>query len=126
MLNTLRWANEIRPWTDIKLPAEGSAALKASELKMAMQLITDMTAKWQPDTYADNFTQAVQALVAKRLDAGGTAKVEPMEALATGSDNVVNLTALLRQSLKTKPSANSAARATTAKPAAKNVGRKRA
>jgi DNA end-binding protein Ku len=53
MLNTLRWASEIRPWSDINLPAEGRKALKANELKMAAQLIADMTERWHPERYEE-------------------------------------------------------------------------
>jgi len=105
MLNTLRWAEEIRPMTELKLPAEGRRSLKDNELKMARQLIGDMTQPWKPEAYADKFTHAIRALVAKRAEAGATEKVEPMEeAEAESAGNVVDLTALLQQSLgKRKP-----------------------
>src|SRR5204863_5572088 len=49
ILNTIRWANEIRPPDELNLPAEGKAGanLKPAELKMAAQLIRDMTGKWK-------------------------------------------------------------------------------
>lgn len=99
ILNTLRWAEEIRPLKDLDLPAEGKGALKDAELKMARQLIGQMTAPWKPDQYQDQFTHAVQALVAKRVDAGETAEVEPMEDVAPAGSNVVDLTELLARSL---------------------------
>jgi DNA end-binding protein Ku len=104
MLNTLRWASEIRSGTDINLPPEGKKALKAGELKMARQLIGDMTEKWHPDTYGDRFTAAVHALVAKRVASGDTEKVEPMEDSQPATSNVVDLSELLARSLKQKPS----------------------
>lgn len=124
VLNTLRWANEIRPWTDIALPGEGKQVLKDSELKMARKLIGDMTAPWQADAYADKFTAAVHALVDKRRAAGRTETVEAMEdAEPATSSNVLDLTALLAQSLKKKPAAPPK---TTRSPAAKAVPRKAA
>jgi DNA end-binding protein Ku len=104
MLNTLRWANEIRPGTDINLPAEGKKALKEGELKMARQLIGDMTEKWHPGAYEDKFTAAVHALVAKRVASGDTEKVEAMEDSQPAPSNVVDLSELLARSLKNKPS----------------------
>ena len=83
MLITLRWANEIRAWKDIKLPPGGKKALKESDLKMAKQLIADMTDKWKPDAYTDKFTPAIHALVAKRQKAGAAKTVEPMEEAAS-------------------------------------------
>lgn len=110
MLNTLRWASEIRPWTDLKLPAPGRKALKDSELKMAKQLVTDMTETWQPEGYTDRFTESVHALVAKRQAAGRTEKVEAMEQSSSTGSNVVDLTELLAQSLKRKSAPAKSAR----------------
>ncbi len=100
LLNTLRWAEEIRSPTELKLPADGKKALKDNEVKMAKQLIADMTTKWKPDAYADKFTHAIHALVAKRQKAGSTEKVEAMEDTAESTSNVIDLTALLARSLK--------------------------
>jgi len=133
VLNTLRWDEEIRPWTDLKLPASGKASSKAAKLSMAKQRIGDMTEKWKPGTYADKFTSAIHALVAKRVEAGNTEKVEPMEESgASGPSNVVDLTALLKQSFGKKTATQKAAKSTaekgpaTKKPAAKPPARKRA
>ena len=107
MLNTLRWAAEIRPWSELKLPEEGKAAtkLKDTELKMARQLIADMTETFQADHYEDKFTDAVHALVQQRAAAGQTEQVEPLEAdTEPRAGNVIDLTELLAQSLgKRKP-----------------------
>lgn len=103
ILNTLRWAEEIRPWGDIKVPAAGKASLKAGELDMARQLIASLTRKWKPDAYEDRFTRAIHALVAQRVKVGATAKVEPLEEpIDAQPSNVVDLAALLRQSLSRK------------------------
>ena len=103
MLDTLRWAGEVRPWNELKLPAEGAAAanLKDAELKMAAQLIADMTEDWDGDRWTDRFSDAVRALVAQRAAAGDTAEVQPLEAGdAPAGANVVDLTELLQRSLR--------------------------
>ena len=136
VLNTLRWAGEIRPVTDLKLPAEGktAAGLKPGELKMAAQLISDMTGPWKSNDYSDKFSDAILALVSKKVEAGETATVTtlqdaPSDAAAT---NVVDLTALLAKSLaKSQPagSAEGSAQKVVApakKSAAKTAGRRRA
>ncbi len=120
MLNTLRWSNEIRPWADIKLPPEGRSALKPAELKMATQLIGDMTEKWRPDAYADHFTEAIHALVAKRVASGQTEAVEAMEESAPSGSNVIDLSDLLAKSLgQRKPAAAPAKKAAAKKTAAR-------
>jgi DNA end-binding protein Ku len=103
LLNTLRWTHDIRSWAELKLPAAGTKALKDSELKMATQLIADMTEKWKPEAYADKFTHAIHALVAKRQKAGATKVVEALEESDKAPSNVVDLTALLAESLGKKP-----------------------
>jgi DNA end-binding protein Ku len=112
VLHTLRWASDIRATKELNLPAEGRKSLKESDLKMAKQLIADMTHEWDPEAYEDRFSQAIHALVAKRHKAGATEKVEPMETTAPSASNVVDLTALLAQSLKKKPG-NSRPRSTS-------------
>jgi DNA end-binding protein Ku len=130
MLDTLRWHSEIRPWNDLKLPADGAKAanLKDAELKMAGQLIQDMTEDWQADRYEDRFTQAVQALVDQRAAEGQTEAVQPLEEGGTpAASNVVDLTELLKRSLGGRkaeaPQAKDDARAAKTKTPAKAAPR---
>ena len=111
VLNTLRWASEIRPLADLKLPAEGktAASLKPAELKMAAQLIGDMTGPWKSDDYSDKFSDAILALVSKKVEAGETETVTTLEdaPVDAGASNIVDLTDLLAKSLaKRKPGSN--------------------
>ena len=128
MLNTIRWATEMRPADELKLPAQGktSTSLKPSELKMAAQLISDMTGPWKADAYTDTFAEAVKTLIKQKVDAGKTEQVTPLEDAAdvANASNVVDLTALLAKSLERRkaPAAKSAtARKTAAKPVAKRL-----
>jgi DNA end-binding protein Ku len=103
MLDTLRWPTEVRPWTELKLPEVGKAAtkLKDVELKMARELVDDMTEDWDADRFTDRFTEAVNALVQQRVEAGDTRAVTPLEdGPAAPGGNVVDLTALLAKSLQ--------------------------
>ena len=103
VLNTIRWASEIRPADELKLPAQGktAAGLKPAELKMAAQLISDMTGPWKAADYSDRFADAVQELVNKKVAAGETETVTPLEDAPAqiGTSNVVDLTELLAKSL---------------------------
>ncbi|MGH8763747.1 MAG: Ku protein, partial [Nitrosospira sp.] len=57
VLNLLRWGNEIRPWENLDVPGEGvkAAAITEKELKMAEQLINDMSSTWKPEEYRESF-----------------------------------------------------------------------
>lgn len=130
MLNTIRWASEIRSPEALKLPAAGKSALKPAELKMATQLIGDMTQPWDPEAFSDLFTGAIHALVKRKLAAGDTQQVTALEEApqSTRATNVVDLTELLAKSLAgRKPAPKAAARKTAAKTVAKKTSaRKRA
>ena len=131
VLNTIRWASEIRPADELKLPAQGktAAGLKPAELKMAAQLISDMTGPWKLADYSDRFGDAVQKLVNKKVAAGQTETVTPLEdaPAEAGASNVVDLTELLAKSLaKRKPgSAAGTGAGAGGKPASRGAARKR-
>ena len=143
VLNTIRWAAEVRPADELKLPAQGTSAagLKPAEMKMAGQLIKDMTSVWKAQDYSDKFTEAVNELVRQKLKAGDTQTGAPWEtALDAGASNVIDLTELLANSLaKRKPNTTATSEAagqtvatkktpskSAAEPAAKAAAKKRA
>jgi DNA end-binding protein Ku len=123
MLDTLRWASEVRRWEELKLPQVGARSAKSSdaELKMARALIEDMTEDWQPDRFEDRFTQALRTLVDERAAAGQTETVQPREDSGPGAatSNVVDLTELLKRSLGGRKAAPVKAKATPRRAAAK-------
>ncbi len=109
LLNTIRWASEIKPTAELNLPEAGKAAanLKPAELKMAAQLIADMTSPWQAEDYADCFSAAIHELVNRKVHAGDTQTVTAIEdAPDSGGSNVIDLADLLVRSLaQRKPGA---------------------
>ena len=114
VLNTLRWANEIRPLDDIQLPPAGKSAsdLKPAELQMAARLIGDMKVPFKSADYADQFTASIHELVKRKVAAGQTEHVPTLEDAVpdmqadVAASNVVDLTQLLANSLaKRKPAA---------------------
>ena len=129
ILNTLRWATEIRDPAALKIPAAGKAAagLKEAELKMAGQLIGELTTKWRAADFHDRFAEEIRKLIAAKVDAGKTHHVTPLEAVGdtAAPSNVVDLTALLKGSLgKRRASANDEP-ASTKKAPAKSAARPR-
>ena len=104
VLNLLRWGADIKPWADLSLPAEGTkaAGLSDAELKMATQLVADMTKPFKPDDYRDSFKDEVMALVRRKVESGETeAVVQPAAGeAAVKSADIIDLTELLKRSLK--------------------------
>jgi DNA end-binding protein Ku len=106
VLNTLRFADEIRATDELKLPAAGakSASVTDKELKMAMALVEGMSEAWKPEQYHDSYREDIMALVEKKVKAHQTKTITlpSKEAPAARSSNVVDLVALLQQSLGKK------------------------
>lgn len=104
VLNLLRWGADIKPWSDLDLPAEGSkaAGLTDAEMKMAAQLVGDMSRPFEPADYRDSFSDQVKALIRRKVEAGETETVVQPEAAETAakSADIIDLTELLKQSLK--------------------------
>jgi DNA end-binding protein Ku len=102
IMNTLRYATEIRSVEDLKLP--GDSGITDKELKMALSLVEDMSEKWNPKAYHDTYREDVLKLVEKKVKAGQTHTLtEPTgESPVPKASNVVDLVALLKQSLGSK------------------------
>ncbi|MEO7549428.1 MAG: Ku protein [Ramlibacter sp.] len=146
VLNLLRWGGEIRSWEDLKLPPAGAkaAGLKDNELKMAKQLIADMSGEWSADQFRDSFREEIMKLVHAKAKAGDTETVTKLEDAPSShaGAEVIDLTELLKRSLRGKgapagkPAAKKAAKApvktaarkaaTSKPPAAKSRARRAA
>ncbi|WP_287030552.1 Ku protein [Pseudomonas sp. UBA6310] len=114
VLNTLRWADEVRGIDALELKDEAiKPDLAKRELDMATRLIEEMSEDWQPEQYKDTFQEQIMALVEQKAKEGKVEAVsEPDEdGGERRSADVIDLTELLKRSLGAKPAAS--------KPAAK-------
>lgn len=96
VLETMFFADEIRPVKDVldKVPSRTKA--KPKELKIAVQLIDSMTAKWKPAAFRDTYTDRVNELIAAKSD-GDEVTVSEKAPTAT---KAVDLMAALRASVE--------------------------
>lgn len=146
VLNLMRWGDEVKSLEDLDLPSANAKNMRpsASESKMAKMLIEDMSGHWDPEEFKDEFREAIMELVERKVKAGKTeAVIEPQEEAPSYGGNVIDLTDLLKRSLKggarrgaedagdaqddeDKPRRKTAARKTAAKkaPAKKAAARK--
>jgi len=105
VLDLLRYSHELREPKGLDVPAKSAkeAAVSERELKMAERLIGDMTGKWKPEEYRDEYRDDVLALVQRKIKSGKTHTVlqpekdEPGPRRAAG---VVDLMEVLKQSLE--------------------------
>lgn len=112
VLNTLRYSDEIRPTDELKIPTakSKSAAISDKELKMAMALVEGMSEDWEPEQYHDTYREDILALVEKKVKAKQTKTITmpEKEKAPASKSNVIDLVALLQQSLGKKPGKASA------------------
>ncbi|MFT4267401.1 MAG: Ku protein, partial [Xenophilus sp.] len=106
VLNLLRWGADIRSWKDLPLPDADAkkAGLSERELRMAGQLVDDMSTAWNPGDYRDEFSEQIMRLVDRKVAAGQTgevARLAPVERGGAGTGaRLLDLTELLQRSLR--------------------------
>src|SRR5689334_15775610 len=115
VMNTLRYANELRGTDEFEVPSSNlkAAGVNAREIEMAQRLVDSMTAKWNPEEYRDTYHEDLMALIEKRVQAGQTEVItepsqEGEERPAKGG--VIDLMALMKRSVETKGTAGKQAR----------------
>ena len=137
VLNTLRYAHEIRPVAELALPEAGNAGLSDKELAMAERLVDDMTEDWNPEQYKDTYYDDLMARIEEKVKAGETHLLPPESKEAAAEPRrgaeVIDLVSLLRQSLEKKGKPSEAAnedeaerpkRAAARKPSSRIAGKK--
>ena len=104
LMNTLRFADEIRSMAELQLPDDDLKALGVSdrELDMAERLVEGMVEDWAPEQYRDTYRDDLMARIEQKIDSGKTHVVAEAEAApaAEGGAEVVDLMALLKRSLE--------------------------
>ena len=105
LLTTLHWPDEVRATDELNLP-EDQIEIKASEKKMAEQLVASMTGDFSADEYHDDYRQALMAVIERKV-AGE--KPEPQQ--RTEPTNITDLMAALEASVAAARSDRKAAKA---------------
>lgn len=107
LLETLYYPDEVRSINEVPGLADVLAQNEKKELSIATQLIEQLTARFQPDNYKDDYRQKLEALIQSK--AAGI-KSEQKKGTAA-APNVVDLLAALEASVKeAKPKRKTAPR----------------
>lgn len=104
MLNTLRYADQLRDASGIELPAQGlkGAGVTAKEIALAKRLVDDMTEHWKAEEFRDTYHEDLMRRIKEKIKKGETQQItEPDkdEPEQPRSAQVIDLAALLKQSL---------------------------
>ena len=98
VLNTLRYANELRDPSEIKVPADLKAAkVTPKELDMAERLVEDMEMDWDPVKYHDSYRDDLLKMIEQK--AHGKGKPAPKSKRAPREAEVIDFASLLEKSL---------------------------
>jgi DNA end-binding protein Ku len=97
LLELMHFADELVETSALELPTFPAVGKK--EMEMAKTLVGQMTVKWEPHKYKDEYKSAVLGLIEKKVENGGRAPESPTKT-ARHPANIVDLAEVLRQSLR--------------------------
>lgn len=98
VLNTLRYAAEMRDIKELKLPGDIKAArVTEKELDMAERLVDDMVMEWNPAQYHDTYRDDLMKMIEEK--ASGKAAPAPKARRAPKEAEVIDFAKLLERSL---------------------------
>ncbi|EIU1685768.1 TPA: Ku protein [Pseudomonas aeruginosa] len=103
VLITLRWPSQVRSLDGLELDESVTEAkLDKRELEMAKRLVEDMASHWEPDEYKDSFSDKIMKLVEEKAGKGQLHAVEEEEEVAGKGADIIDLTDLLKRSLRSR------------------------
>lgn len=135
ILMLLRFPQEIRASTTLELPASSDKEWepKQNEVDLALRLIHEMTGKWTPAEYHDEYREALMDFIETKVTTGDTVddmKQPDRSDRESGEGKVLDLAEYLQRSIKAGGSAEkkgskpSQAAKRPAKKAVKKVAKK--
>jgi DNA end-binding protein Ku len=120
VLTMMRFADELADLDDFKFPA--SRDIRPPELKMAKQLIDNLSATWEPEKYTDEYRDNLMKVIQGKIK-GRQPRLQERE--TKQSADVIDLMTRLRASLEGKGTAKGERTGSRKVPAASH-GRKKA
>jgi DNA end-binding protein Ku len=114
VLNTLRFAEEVRSTEELELPPASAKASKIAsrEVELAEKLIEEMTAAWHPQDYHDTYRQDLMKRIEEKVRKKQTHVLTPKEKAPKEerqSAQVIDLMSVLRKSLESRGAAGGGA-----------------
>jgi DNA end-binding protein Ku len=97
VLELMHFADELSDPEKLNVPKRSSQPGKR-ELEMAETLVDNMTSKWDPAKYKDEYRDALLDVIEEKVEAGGK-ELEPKPKEKKPSPKVIDLVSVLQQSL---------------------------
>jgi DNA end-binding protein Ku len=100
LLNTIRFAYELRDPKDLRLPGEGkSSGVSDRELDMARRLLEEMIEPWKPEQYKDEYREKLLEYVRRKQSAGEEREIREAPAREAVESPPGDLKGLLKKSV---------------------------
>ncbi len=96
VFNQIRYYDEIRETSEIKVPA--SSQVNKKEIEMAVSLVKQLSSKFNPKAYKDTYVDELKKIITKKAK-GQKVKPKGREPKASSATNLMKL---LKQSIKSK------------------------
>lgn len=113
VLEIMHFGDELTDANELKIPEEAKKT-GAKELEMAKTLVEQMTDKWDPNRYTDDYTSALMKLIDEKIESGGkTPALAPAKPKSSGK--VIDLLSVLQKSLEQSSQHKAAAKKAPAK-----------
>ena len=96
VLEIMHFADELVDVDELNIPAS-KAPTKGRERSMAKALVDQMTEKWDPERYTDDYSSALMALIKDKIAHGDKKLVAPKK--ARRETKVIDLAAVLKEIL---------------------------
>jgi DNA end-binding protein Ku len=123
VLELMHFAEELADAEKLNVPKTLEPGKR--EMDMAKALVESMSAKWDPQKYHDDYREALLEVIEEKVESGGK-EIDDKPKKAPPATKVIDLVAVLQQSLAKSQGAKKKPAKTAAKKAAKHPARKAA
>jgi DNA end-binding protein Ku len=97
VLELMHFADELADASKLHVPHKLEAGKR--EMHMAKSLIDSMSAKWDPEKYHDDYREALMEVIEEKVESGGK-EIEEKPKTKKAPTKVIDLVAVLQQSLE--------------------------
>lgn len=82
VLELLRYADELQSVDDLELPGSDLREYKVTkkEIELASKLIEGMSGQWEPEQFKDEYREALDKMIQKKIKSGQTEAIRDVEA----------------------------------------------
>lgn len=104
LVEILRFNHELVSADDLPVSIAAMKGMKFSEreMQMAERLIEEMTTEWRPEKYKDAYYADVMRMIEQKVKTGRSKPSSKPRAAGTRSDKVIDLVAILKESVAAK------------------------